>query len=695
MRRKGPENNVESTPKTGFFITVCGAGLTCPDGSRETLGGVVDFKARLASMKDGPWWWSPHAWTNDRRATAGWEAASCIALDLDYSAAWTRDGRDFVRADHSEPLQSVRDQLDVALRRLPPALAKGAVLAHHTPRGARMVLLLKEPIGDRDLFVRAAAGADALVTGWLEAAGLLADTTPPSSYVVLSGTAMASPGYAVDHKAAVDLARVLWAPCATVPDKATGRAQKRAARVEEYGNPSERFDARWLASLAPASATVTLPNPPLPPLANWPTVEAALLRSPGSRAGKGKVEVRCPFHGPDATPSAVVFESGVLTCLASGCEANKGKRLERWAHTEGGRALLGNDLAAKLVPPEGRVRGETLRPFWRTVGEWSADGDGDWLEIAPRPMDWLLTVPPTKAFPEGRHVLPRGTVGMLAAGGGVGKSMALVQLAVAVATETAWLVGDVEGAFPGFITHNPTGGKVLLALGEENAIKARRRLYQAALRLDPSERELLRDRLVVLPLEAVPVGLMADRNARAGEEARAGDIADELERLLAESGPWALVILDPLSRFAGMETETDNAAATRFVQVLERFTKAPGAPTVLVSHHTGKVARTDGTHDATASRGSSALTDGARWVATLTKESPPRQEGATEPDSTPPMLKMSVTKNNYGLELWPFWLSRGDGGQLRCATRLEIERATAKAKAAPKATRASDSWGEP
>lgn len=667
---------MESSTKNGFFITV---GEYLPNKDNDLLTGVgrrirfdsvEDLSRLMMQPKRRPSWWSAHTWSEDRRGAERWEAASCIGLDLDYSAAWVVDDKGKGRKDHVSPPATVRDRLDTALTQLAGAaapLSKGLVVAHHTPRGARLVLLLNAPITDRALFVRAAAGADVLVSRWLEAEGLLAG----DALSVAASGPLTRPGYEVDHKAATDPARTLLTPLAWKP----GAPDPRNDKVAEYGpSMADRFDAHELATFAPATPA-TAPKPPADhrPHALWPSLEAALLRTPGAKASPEKgVSIRCPIHGEDHNPSAIVFRSGVLSCLASGCEANEGQQLERWASTPEGRGLLGDELARTVAPstmPAGRVRGETLRPFWRTVGEW------EWIDTPPAPMDWLLTVPPSKAYPETRHVLPRGIVGMLAAGGGVGKSMALVQLAVAVASETPWLTGNnAEGAFPGFLTHGTTG-KVLLALGEEDSDKAHRRIHEAALGLDPEQKALLRERLVVLPLEGEPVGLMADRGARYGEEARAGGVADELAQLLEADGPWALVILDPLSRFAGMETETDNAVATRFVQTLERFTKAPGRPTVLVSHHTGQAARQDGRHDSTAARGATGLTDGVRWVATLTKETPKQAEEATAETQTraPSMLRMSVSKNNYGLELWPFWLTRGGGGSLRCATRHEID----------------------
>ena len=684
---------MESTTETGFFITTCRDGLKVAQGQRRPFDsswhGMI---GTLHDLTPGRWWWSPHTWAGDHRGAERWQAASCIALDLDWHASWEaktdKTGRERFKPCHEAPPGWATERLEAALMELPPELECGGVLAHHTPRGARLVLLLTEPVTDRDLFVRAAAGADALVTRWLESVGLLgvADgVTPPAG--VRHGDELERPGYEVDHGAAIDLARVLWGPRALSEDPDTGRTLQRNATVRGYGDDAARFDARELARLAPSTLTATKTDAAQDhtPHASWGALEAVLKKAPQATATDKGVRVCCPMHA-DSTPSAIVFPTGVLKCLSSGCAANATPLpLERWAGSDGGRALLGDELVRVLTAP---VRGDVLGSYWRTIGEWGADR-GDWLEVAPPPMDWLLTVPPTREA-DRRQVLPRGVVGMLAAAGGVGKSMALVQLAVAVATGKPWLVGAAEGRFPGFETHNGAGDRVLLALGEEDELKARRRLYQAvqAAQLTPDERELLRDRLVVLPLASVPVGLMADRRER--EEARAGAIADELERRLADGGPWSLVVLDPLSRFAGMETEGDNAAATRFVQVLERFAKAPGSPAVLVSHHTGQGARREGMHDATAARGVTGLTDGVRWVATLTREVPKKDGDEEAAPTAAAMLKMAVTKNNYAGELWPFWLSRGDGGLLRCATKRDVEafkRAAVKAAKAPKQTR--------
>ena len=97
--------------------------------------------------------------------------------------------------------------------------------------------------------------------------------------------------------------------------------------------------------------------------------------------------------------------------------------------------------------------------------------DVSWLTEAPKEPEWLLR----RTFQRGNGesdttgFLPRGKVGMIAAEGGAGKTMALIQLALAVATGIDWL--EYQTA--------PPNGRVLIALGEEDEMELRRRIYRA------------------------------------------------------------------------------------------------------------------------------------------------------------------------------------------------------------------------
>src|SRR5690606_14405710 len=97
----------------------------------------------------------------------------------------------------------------------------------------------------------------------------------------------------------------------------------------------------------------------------------------------------------------------------------------------------------------------------------------EWLTDEPPPQRWLLM----RWYQRRDHgVFPRGRTGLLTATGGVGKTYALIQLALAVAGGGFWL--DTFRA--------TEAGHVCLALAEEDADEARRRLWRAANALELS-----------------------------------------------------------------------------------------------------------------------------------------------------------------------------------------------------------------
>ena len=299
--------------------------------------------------------------------------------------------------------------------------------------------------------------------------------------------------------------------------------------------------------------------------------------------------------------------------------------------------------------------GDPFADTWRTVGEWG-DVDGSaWLaaDTKPPPPCWLLNRPDRGDDGHVRPVplFPRGKVGMLTAAGGVGKTTALCELALCVATGRPWL-GCLDVSSP---------GRVLLALGEEDAEEAHRRLWKAAriLNLTDDQRELAAGRVVVLPLAGHPEMALTQEEGP-GTSVETPAALALLARLDDDAGEddegWALVVLDPASRFAGPDMEKDNAAATRFVQVLERLAGVRGRPSVLVAHHTSQAARSEGKATAEHARGATAFSDGVRWQADLRNR--PRYEGA------PDLVEFTNTKNNYAPRWDGFTLRRGDDGAL-------------------------------
>ena len=231
--------------------------------------------------------------------------------------------------------------------------------------------------------------------------------------------------------------------------------------------------------------------------------------------------------------------------------------------------------------------------------------------------------------PDSPGVLPGGRVGILVAGGGVGKTWALVQLGISVATGGLWL-----GRF-----RASEKGHALLVLAEEEAVEAKRRLHTAVRRLNLSTDRASLRRLHILALAGHDVTLT--RMSERGELETTQAHGDLLRLLNEHTDPWSLVVIDPLSRFAAADAETDNAAATRFIQSVEQLSHAKGEPTVLVAHHSSKAARDSGKQTDTASRGASAITDGARWAASLTRRDPVIE-------NAPRLVDFTITKTNYG-----------------------------------------------
>lgn len=292
---------------------------------------------------------------------------------------------------------------------------------------------------------------------------------------------------------------------------------------------------------------------------------------------------------------------------------------------EGASAVRANPWASRLIDP-----------------------DPAWFTDAPPPRQWLLRDTRRPGHP---GILPLGISGLLIGEGGIGKSYASVSLALAVAAGVPWL-GTFTVDAP---------GPVMLVLGEEDEAETRRRVHDVAQRMGV-DAGAIAGRLRLLPLAGLTSPMLrVDGRGNASESDFARWLCAELQ---AEGEPWSLVVLDPLARFASADAETDNAAATRLVQAFESLVPAAGGATVLVTHHTAKVARGhDAKVTAASARGSSAITDGARWCAALaasprTFDDPELRERLGAP------LSFAVEKSNYAPRGEPLLLRRVHGGAL-------------------------------
>ena len=257
----------------------------------------------------------------------------------------------------------------------------------------------------------------------------------------------------------------------------------------------------------------------------------------------------------------------------------------------------------------------------------------DWFATPPPPRRWLLRDARTAAR---CGVLPAGKVGLVAAEGGAGKTTLAIDLACAVAAGRNWL-DAFEVASP---------GRVLVLLGEEDEEEARRRVYRAG-------------QHAPVPPGLIEVMYLAGMVCPVVEEQADSIFLAWLREHLRTHGPYALVIIDPLSRFAGADAEKDNAAATRTVAAMESLVEPSGGATILAFHHTSQVSRGAAARvDATSVRGVSALVDGCRWVATLKVDRAPADSIA------PHEITLAMVKSNYSKFAAPVALTYDDEGGL-------------------------------
>lgn len=251
-------------------------------------------------------------------------------------------------------------------------------------------------------------------------------------------------------------------------------------------------------------------------------------------------------------------------------------------------------------------------------------------------LKWALT----GALPEPKPILSgleAGMLGLMIAPGGTGKSF----LALDIAASVAFGRPIAGGLFPAI-----EPGKVVYIAAEETAPMLARRL-RGMLDLADAGSSLL-DNLNVIPLSGVDARLLVE-----------GKPTPFYKKLLEFSQGAKLVIIDPFRRFHDGD-ENSSEAVTQFVILLEQICKLTGAA-MLGVHHTPKTA--EGAQ-ATA-RGSSALVDGVRWLASLAKMDDKSAAVLEIPqDEQALYASLQIIKSNYLAPQPKAWLKRTETGQL-------------------------------
>jgi RecA-family ATPase len=270
---------------------------------------------------------------------------------------------------------------------------------------------------------------------------------------------------------------------------------------------------------------------------------------------------------------------------------------------------------------------------------------GDLLDSEPPAREWLVT-----------DRLPLGVVGLLAAAGGTGKSMATLQLAFSVCTGLPWLEMPMDRS-----------GAVLIFSAEDDRDEIHRRL-RTILRLysddtpgsfEPHRAAVARN-LYIWDRVGQDNRLTEKLNGVTGRTALVNWIVNAAQQV----PDLALIVLDPLARFDGGDPN-DNADSTRLIECAEQIRKATGA-TVLLPHHVNKGSLKDSASGQEAVRGGSGLVDGSRWVGLLAglRADQAKKDYGIDPDEAGQYVRFTTPKANYSAPWEGTWLRRLAGGAL-------------------------------
>jgi hypothetical protein len=295
---------------------------------------------------------------------------------------------------------------------------------------------------------------------------------------------------------------------------------------------------------------------------------------------------------------------------------------------------------------------EICRTFDETIGTISVPGSIDVGAV-------------TKTLDEDYdYVLPgmlSASVAMLAAPGGTGKTLLLMQAAISIAAR------DHDVSFFGGAWDAPDGrGGVTLLLGEDQGIILRNRLRHIGRFVG---RDVMRDASRFIDLRSW-AGIAPRLIGPKGEVGR-HELAwrDVITRLVYGQ---RLSVLDTVSRFHAAD-ENSNGEMTQLIQILEGIVRETGCA-IIIPHHTGKLATLKGLGAAQqAARGASSLTDSPRWQANILGLSEAEAEQFAIPvQERWRYVRLTVPKCNAGPRPSDIWLQRGDGGVLRQAQLTSV-----------------------
>lgn len=268
----------------------------------------------------------------------------------------------------------------------------------------------------------------------------------------------------------------------------------------------------------------------------------------------------------------------------------------------------------------------------------------------PPPLDWTLPG------------LVSGTVGVLVAPGGIGKSMLMLQTAMSIAAgRDLFAIWGSGGAATPIMR-----GPVLIVAAEDTRDVLERRLHDIGKELSPEDQAAVCARLRL----HVSHGRRFSLAQQSPDGLAETEAVRELENCI-EAMPEKprLIVIDTLNRCLGSANENTAADMGFVLSVVERICGRYGCAALIVHHATKSSATSGGGQAQSASRGSSAITDNARCqfnLSTLSRDQA-RDFQITCDVEMKSWVRLDLTKANYCAPRATSWLHRGENGVLRGA----------------------------
>ena len=255
-------------------------------------------------------------------------------------------------------------------------------------------------------------------------------------------------------------------------------------------------------------------------------------------------------------------------------------------------------------------------------------------------LNRIITRPPPREFIlniYGKGLLPKGIVGVITATGGVGKSFFMMGLANCIAGGSP--MGPITTVRP---------AKVLMIAGEDDEDEIIRRLW------DIADGGNFPPNLHAMSVFGEVGPLM---KLDAGNNPVRGEGFDWLEKTIQQHEGLEVLILDPKSRFYGLN-ENDSDHSTQWMQSLEYLAKKYDL-TIFFSHHTSKQNARGISQEM--GRGSSAIVDACRWQAGMVRM--PKEDGEKFSIDYRKHVIIDFPKMNYSEDVSnPLIFRRGQNG---------------------------------